>query len=57
MERDGTLYCAAGVVGLLSYTDCERLLGIKNLDSLRSATVAVSWAMSLYDVRSAEAMK
>ncbi len=49
MERDGILYCAAGVVGEIQYSDCDWTLGIKTIDE-ESATVVVNWAMSVWDV-------
>ena len=49
MERDGVLYCAAGVVGLIHYDDCDWILDIKTVDT-ESATVVVNWSMLVWDV-------
>src|SRR5665648_37955 len=48
-ERNGILYCAAGVVGQIHYSDCDWTLGIKTIDE-ESTTVVVNWDMSVWDV-------
>ncbi len=47
MERDGILYCAAGVVGQIASDDCDWTLGVQTADE-ESATVVINWSMTVW---------